>query len=96
MLELRAGCVARKHFPFWGEDMSQKKRILKRDASSFRLRLIGLAGFEPATPSPPDLYAKPLRYSPKTSDILAVLTLLFNMAGEKNPHLNLRPEYDNN
>lgn len=26
---------------------------------------IGLAGFEPATPSPPDLYAKPLRYSPE-------------------------------
>ena len=30
-------------------------------------RLIGLAGFEPATPSPPDLYAKPLRYSPRLS-----------------------------
>ena len=25
----------------------------------------GPAGFEPATPSPPDLYAKPLRYGPK-------------------------------
>ena len=25
---------------------------------------IGLDGFEPSTPCPPDMYAKPLRYSP--------------------------------
>lgn len=31
---------------------------------SNELEILGLAGFEPATPSPPDLYAKPLRYSP--------------------------------
>ena len=36
----------------------------------------GLTGFEPATPSPPDLYAKPLRYSPESNDILAVFSTL--------------------
>ena len=39
---------------------------------------VGLAGFEPATPSPPDLYAKPLRYSPKTGKILPFLPRLIN------------------
>ena len=26
--------------------------------------LVGLGGFEPPTPCPPDMYARPLRYSP--------------------------------
>lgn len=32
--------------------------------NSSELKKIGLGGFEPPTPCPPDMYAKPLRYSP--------------------------------
>ena len=28
--------------------------------------IFGLGGFEPPTPCPPDMYAKPLRYSPNS------------------------------
>lgn len=30
---------------------------------------VGLGGFEPPTPSPPDLYAKPLRYNPNNMSV---------------------------
>lgn len=50
-----------------GGDASWCKRHKKGPALEGRSLYsgIGLAGFEPATPSPPDLYAKPLRYSPE-------------------------------
>ena len=36
----------------------------KGDSLNCPLRIFGQTGFEPATPSPPDLYAKPLRHCP--------------------------------
>jgi hypothetical protein len=38
------------------------KKALQANLQSFHT--IGLGGIEPPTPSPPDLYAKPLRYNP--------------------------------
>lgn len=42
------------------------KKILQENTSYRILYYIGLGGFEPPTPCPPDMYAKPLRYSPNS------------------------------
>jgi hypothetical protein len=44
------------------EEMFFSKK--QKTARSYSLQCIGLDGFEPSTPCPPDMYAKPLRYSP--------------------------------
>ena len=45
---------------------SKKKVLQAKDVNPYltRLNIVGLSGFEPPTPCPPDMYAKPLRYSP--------------------------------
>ena len=42
------------------------KKILQEISSYRIINYIGLGGFEPPTPCPPDMYAKPLRYSPNS------------------------------
>ncbi len=42
------------------------KKILQEINSYRIINYIGLGGFEPPTPCPPDMYAKPLRYSPNS------------------------------
>ena len=53
------------------------------------LLLFGLGGFEPPTPSPPDLYAKPLRYNPS---IFAIKTIALSLSGCQQEPEGSRPE----
>lgn len=48
---------------FKSAPINEKSRI----GFSYAAFNIGLGGFEPPTPCPPDMYAKPLRYSPSTA-----------------------------
>ncbi len=64
-LQARLCMLLHSHLLNFFHQQPEKKRtdnLIIRE--SFK-KNFGPAGFEPATPSPPDLYAKPLRYGPK-------------------------------
>lgn len=59
-----AGCV-----PTVGmSDSAELSKYKKNPQDRFPADRVGLPEFESGTPSPPDLYANQLRYSPKCAD----------------------------
>ena len=62
-------------------DVQAEHQHLRRDKKNRTVKLhglkVGLTEFESVTPSPPDLYANQLRYSPMNADILLQIHILF-------------------